>query len=140
MYKYKGMTMKTSVCWFEIYAIDLARAISFYQGVLGIVLGETQQLGEETSVFWPAEFTDDGEYVANSAIGGQLVCSKNRKPSPEGVTISFSVDHMEMAIQKVVELGGSVVSPVIDIGSGLLQYVLDSEGNKIGLYCNTTKA
>jgi uncharacterized protein len=113
------------VVWAEVPVTDLDKARAFYGTVLG----------------WPTELYTDGPNPM-VAIGGMMdnVVSGHLypgKPAPKGTgnTVHFMVKGtLEDAMARVGPAGGEVVSPIITIPSGRFAYMLDPDGNSIGLF------
>jgi len=115
------------VGWFEIPVIDMARAKSFYQTVLGITLVD-QQVGPLQMALFP---------VTENAMGasGSLVKADGYAPSGTGVLIYFTTPDLDSAIQRSRDSGGTVVQDRMAIsGYGFIALVQDTEGNRIGLH------
>ncbi len=121
--------MKHNVVWFDIPAIDLDRAISFYSAVLGTPVKK-----------------EDVEGIALGMLptpdGGQMGCIcvvKDFKPSADGIMIYLGVNgRLKDAVAAVRANGGTVQSDIHSIGQyGFRAEVLDSEGNCIALHSET---
>jgi len=111
---------------------------------------QTRQPAEEakafyTSVFpWEAETKAGGtgmgpsEYtewkVAGRSIGGMIGIDENWPAEvPNNWSTYFAVEDTDAAIEKVVELGGSVRMPATDIPIGRFAFVADPDGAVFGL-------
>lgn len=119
--------MKNLIAFFEIPAVDLDRAIKFYQLVLNTQF-TVYDCGKEKMAFFPEE---DGVYP------GAISWSANFKPSKEGVLISLNCKDIETSLSLVETNGGKITIPKTKIEAdnrGYFSVFIDSEGNSIGLY------
>ena len=119
---------KDAINWFEIPVADMDRAVAFYEAVLGVAL-ERMEVGTPVAVFPHA---DEG-------VGGALSLD-GRKPSAEGSLVYLQVDGpIQEALDRVPGAGGEVALERTEIGGdyGYYAYILDTEGNKVGLYETT---
>lgn len=113
--------------WFEIPALDVARAATFYRNVLQRKI-EVQDLGGVLHAFF--EFNE--EYTC-----GAIVKEEGLKPSKEGVLLYFNCNNeMEAHLARVVEAGGVIeqdkrlIAPEI----GYLSTFIDTEGNRMAFF------
>jgi predicted enzyme related to lactoylglutathione lyase len=119
--------MKTVVAFFEIPAIDLGRAVTFYETILGIKLS-AMDCEHEKMAFFPEE---------NGQCSGAISLAKDFRPSKDGVLINLHVDDMEKALSAVEANGGKIICQKTKIeaeGRGYFALFTDSEGNRLGLY------
>lgn len=66
------------------------------------------------------------------AINGGMM---KRSPHVKGPTVAVEVRGLDKYLEKVVDAGGKVVMPKMEIGGhGYYAYVADTEGNVIGLW------
>ena len=117
-----------AINWFEIPVTDLDRATAFYETVLAVTL-ERMEIGTPVAVF---PHDDDG-------IGGALSLD-GTKPSRDGAVIYLDVEgHIADVLGRVPDAGGEVLLPVTVIGGdmGSYAYILDTEGNRVGLFSNS---
>ncbi len=123
----KPRNMKNFVSIFEIPATDIARAINFYQEILGISI-ESMDLGEIRMGLFPYE---------EQLVTGVIIEGDGYQPSANGVTIYLNGgDNLQNILDKVEKNRGKIVvpkSPHAD-ESGFFAIFLDTEGNKIGLH------
>jgi uncharacterized protein len=110
-----------AVSWFEIPALDLSRAFTFYAQVLnGNVRMGT--FGNSELILFNVPFS------TGEAVGGAVVARADLKPSAEGVVIYLN------AFGKLSEAVAKVIVPEIDLGKfGFSSLIIDSEGNRVGL-------
>ncbi|WP_235016408.1 VOC family protein [Aquimarina sp. AU474] len=123
----KKMTdMNSFISLFEIPAIDISRAIDFYQAILDINIEKMEIPGMEMGIF-PYE---------NQTITGVIMKGEDFKPSTDGVTIYLNGgDNLQTILDKVEENGGKIIIPKTAHAdeSGFFALFLDTEGNKLGL-------
>lgn len=117
--------------WFELPALDLDRAYTFYRTVLdGHVRMGT--FGAAPLVLF------DVPFKTGEAVGGALVKRNDLKPTAEGPIIYLNCFAKLVAVvSRVVPAGGKVLVPELDLGAfGFSAIIIDSEGNKVGLISN----
>lgn len=122
--------MKTLIAFFEIPAVNLDRAVSFYESIFNITL---PIFGCEKEKM--AFFTQDEKYV------GAISFAPDFLPSANGVLIHFSCDDIEATLSAIINKGGKILTPKTKIYShtcdaGYFAVFSDSEGNRIGLHSN----
>jgi hypothetical protein len=112
--------------WGEIPVTDLEASRRFYSAVLGAEL-TIDTSGPNPVVFLPA-------LDSMTSVSGHLYPGK---PAPEGtgptLHLAAPVD-LESTADRVVEAGGKVLSPAIDIPTGSFIYTHDPDGNSIGWF------
>ncbi len=115
------------ITWFEIPAVDIARAKTFYQTVLGV---ETQSSPMPTGGVMEMFPMEPGQ------TGGAIISHPNAKPSANGVAVYFFCkDGLDGPLGKVEEAGGQVFMEKTSIGEfGFIAMFLDTEGNRLGLH------
>ncbi|MGC4175270.1 VOC family protein [Demequina sp.] len=115
---------KHAATWFEIPVTDMDRAVAFYEAILEASLTR-MTVGTEVATL-PSD--DDG-------VGGALSLD-GRKPSQEGSLVYLSVEDISAVLARVPGAGGEVVLERTEIGNdyGFYGYLIDSEGNKVGLF------
>ncbi|MGM0531832.1 MAG: VOC family protein [Bacteroidota bacterium] len=116
--------MKKFISWVEIPAVNLERAVNFYNEILQLDL-KVSDYGEEKMACFP-----DGEGAISFAPGF--------KPSKDGILVSFNTgEDLNGTIERIEKQGGSILQPKTKIeaeGLGYFAIFVDSEGNKAGLY------
>lgn len=115
--------MKNLISFFEIPAKDFERAVNFYELVFGVKLKIAEGNDEKMGFF--------------SNYQGAISKTNGFNPSSNGVLISFYIEDIEMALEKITKNGGSVLIKKTEIESdnrGFFAVFLDCEGNKIGLH------
>lgn len=116
--------MRKLISWVEIPATDIERAAKFYRKMLNLEI-QVMDFGEEKMACFP-----NGE--------GAISQTSGFNPSREGVLVSFDAGSDLNALLKTVnEIGGEIIQPKTKIeaeGRGYFALVIDTEGNKVGLY------
>jgi uncharacterized protein len=119
--------MSSVINWFDISAADFARAMRFYETVLGTKLHQENMLGAQMAIF-PAK---PGEAT------GAVMSREGFTPGPGGTTIYLKAgSDLAIALARVEAAGGKVVFPktFIKEGMGYFAIMIDSEGNSVGLH------
>ena len=118
--------MRKLISWVEIPALDIKRATKFYSVILNLEL-TVMDFGDEKMACFPG-----GE--------GAICQTPDFKPSKQGTLVSFDAGKdLNSTLKAVTENGGEVVQPKTKIeaeGRGYFALILDTEGNKVGLYEN----
>ena len=109
--------------WFEIPVLDLARAMAFYEAVLGVPLERRVTDGHEMAVFLEPE----------GAVGA-LAHGESYVPSLDGCRVYFDVTDAEQVLDRAVAAGGRVLYPVTEVEPGIrVAEFADCEGNRIAV-------
>jgi uncharacterized protein len=112
-----------AVVWFEIPVLDLARAVAFYEAVLGVGLERRVIDGHEMAVFLEPE----------GAVGA-LAHGESYVPSLDGCRVYFDVTDAEQVLDRAVAAGGRVLYPVTEVEPGVrVAEFADCEGNRIAV-------
>ena len=117
--------------WFEISVTDTTRAKKFYETIFSIKMETQEMMGMKMTMFPSADM--------NGIVSGALVEGPMHKPSAEGVVIYLNGNpDLAVALGKVENAGGKVVMPKTHITPevGHMAFIIDTEGNKIGLHSN----
>jgi hypothetical protein len=115
------------VIWFEIYVQDMARAKSFYEGVLQTKLEPLKNPGME---MWSFPMAMD-----KVGAGGALVRMEGVSPGPGGTLVYFTCADCAVEAGRVAAHGGRVQREKFSIGEyGFIALALDTEGNLIGFH------
>ena len=119
--------MANMINWFEIPVKDMSRAKKFYTAVLKKELKQMPGMPEYEMYAFPWSQTE---------IGGALAAGKGYVPSQEGSIVYLNAeDGISATVGRAEKAGGKVLVPKVDIGeNGFLAYILDTEGNKVGLH------
>ncbi len=118
------------VGWFEIPVVDLDRAETFYETLLGIALIRQPEKDGMTMSWFPMHESGKG-------TSGSLVKHDMYTPSQNGagVIIYFTTPDFDNALARVEEAGCKIIFPKKDIGEhGYIAGVEDTEGNHIALH------
>jgi uncharacterized protein len=126
------MEMKNNVVgWFEIPALDMERAITFYETVFGFTL-QRMPMGDLDMAGFP---------VVEGGLGtmGALVRHPEYStPGADGVLVYFTAHSGDVAneLSRVEAAGGKVLMPrtLISEEIGYYGLFLDSEGNRIAVH------
>ena len=123
--------MNNAISWFEIPAIDLARATLFYESIFSTQLIPIDLPNIRMRMF-PLDDIENG-------IGGAVVDSGGfHKPSlTDGPLIYLNANpDVQLILDKVDAAGGSIMVPKTEISpeNGYMAVIIDTEGNRIGLH------
>jgi len=123
--------MSGRVVHFEIPFDDGDRARSFYKEIFGWHLVTMPEMGGYTLVT-TGPSGDQGPTEAGFINGGMLAREQGATAGP---VVVVEVDSIDVSLEKISGLGGSVVAPKTPVGDmGFAAYVNDPEGNVIGLW------
>jgi hypothetical protein len=119
--------MTQPLSWFEIPALDFARARSFYEKLFSVELQE-HMAGPNIMAMFPY----DGEQTS----GGCVMKGPALTPTNDGVIIYLNAgEELDPLLDKVPALGGSLAFPKTPVpGIGVFAHIVDTEGNRIGLF------
>lgn len=114
---------------FDIPADDMARAKKFYSSVFG---WKMQDLPGMDYAMADSVETDRNRQPIGGTNGGIL----RRNPEYANATsITVTVKDADVAIQKVISAGGTLVREKRKFGNiGYVAYVKDTEGNVVGIW------
>jgi predicted enzyme related to lactoylglutathione lyase len=119
-----------SLNWFEIPAIDIARATKFYESIFSIKMEPMGEMMGMKMVGFPYE-------PGNGKASGALVNSDMHKPSMDGCVVYLNANpEIQTVIDRIESAGGKVIMPrtMIDENIGYMAFFIDSEGNKMALH------
>jgi len=119
-----------SLNWFEIPALDLNRAKSFYEKTFNVKLDDMPEMMGMKMASFPAE-------PGNGKASGALVKSEMHKPSQDGAVIYLNANpSIQAVIDRIEPAGGKVIMPKTEISPeiGQMAMFIDSEGNKVALH------
>mgnify|MGYP001160676600 FL=1 len=119
--------MQNSIHWVEIPTTNIERAVGFYNNLLSIEMKVMEVMSMKTAFF---------PHTAETQSGGCLMQGPNYIPSDKGTLIYLSAgEDLQTALDRVDAAGGTIVLPKTSIGAnGFMAHILDTEGNKVGLY------
>jgi uncharacterized protein YndB with AHSA1/START domain/predicted enzyme related to lactoylglutathione lyase len=115
------------VVWFDIPALDIARASAFYSAVLGVAITSSSFPGGEIGVLPHGPGT----------VGGCLVAGAGQLPGGTGGVLIYlgCEGRLDEAVAAVAPHGGAVLVPKHAIGPhGFRAIIRDSEGNRVALH------
>jgi len=124
------MEDKNMINWFEIPAMDFERACEFYSVVLDIEIYKDKMGGFDMG-FMP---------MPEGRVSGALVKGDGYTPSSNGIQIYLNCDpDLNDALGRVVKAGGAILVPKTEITPefGYFAFIMDTEGNKVGLHSNS---
>jgi uncharacterized protein len=111
--------MADPVAWFEVSGPDAGALQRFYAGAFG----------------WQIDASNPMNYGMVQAQEGGIAGGVG--PSPDGsaqVTFYVSVPDLQAALDKIGQLGGTTVTPPMDVPGGpTIAFFSDPAGNRIGL-------
>ena len=113
--------------WFEIPAADHDRCVGFYEGLFGVEM-HRDEMGPMKLAIFP--YDDPG-------ISGCVQSGPGCTPGADGSVVYLNCDgRLDSIIARVEKLGGTVASPktALPEGMGAFAYIVDTEGNRIGLH------
>lgn len=124
--------MKNNIVgWFEIPVVNMERAITFYETVIGVKLDKNKIDSVDMAMFpWV-----DEEYGSGGAlVYNQEFCN----PSADGVMVYLTALSGDLAneLAKVEKAGGKVLQEKTKISDehGFMGVFLDTEGNRVALH------
>ena len=127
----------SGVVHFEIPAEDEARAREFYGAAFDWRLDVLPDLGYTNVVTTPVDEATQTP-LEPGAINGGLFERTSDLANP---IITVDVDDIDTTLERIVELGGSVVQAKTPIpGLGYFGYFRDTEGNVLGLWTTAPDA
>jgi hypothetical protein len=118
--------LKHFVSWFEIPALNLQRAVAFYNHIYGIEM-DTVELSGYSMAFFPAD----------SGIGGAVVMGQGCIPSETGTLVYLNGGKdLTAVLNKIEEAGGRIILKKTKINdeSGYFALFIDTEGNRLALH------
>ena len=128
------MSFKNAISWFEIPAVDLQRAQSFYETIFNIKLIPLDTPNLKMRMF-PLDDQMNG-------VGGSINYAEGfYKPSAtDGPLIYLNANpDVQVILDKIQAAGGKIIVPKTQISPeyGYMAVFIDSEGNRIALHSVT---
>ncbi|MGD0734658.1 MAG: VOC family protein [Terracidiphilus sp.] len=120
--------MNKPINWFEIPALDINRASTFYEEILAVTFNRCDMGPASLAVF---------PYDRENSTGGCLMSGPGLKPSTDGVIPYLNADpSLDSVLARIVQAGGSIALPRTELGPGMGAFaqILDTEGNRVGLH------
>ena len=123
----QNRAMTQPLSWFEIPALDFARARSFYEQLFAVQLTEGIAGPNIMGVF---------PYDREKASGGCVMKGPFLTPSFDGTVLYLNAgESLDEALNRVQPSGGEVVFPKTAVpGIGFFAHIKDTEGNRVGLF------
>lgn len=121
-----------AIHWFEIPVTDINRAKKFYDAVLDVdipIMDMTAEMGSMLGIIPDRGTPPNGALVQNSQHG--------YVPSQQGSLVYLTVGDIDLdeAVGRIEAAGGQVALPKTSLGeNGFCAWMIDTEGNKVGLY------
>ena len=120
------------ITWFEIPVSDIERAKKFYETILDIEMIKRID-GIDEAVFFP--FNPNVVQATSGRVTGVLSKSERNSPSGHGTLVYINASpNIQNVLDRVVNAGGKILAPKMQIPAGFIATIIDSEGNKIGLH------
>ncbi len=118
----------TKIRFIEIPVVDLTRASQFYRSVFKFEFHNMEMGNAKLAMF----------FIDEDQTNGALVQGDGYVPSKKGALIYFSSSNIDVALENISRLGGTVTMPKSSLeGHGFTARFIDTEGNKIGLHSQT---
>lgn len=124
--KPKKRKLKHYVNWFEIPALNLQRAVGFFNHIYNIEM-ESLELNGYSMAFFPAD----------KGIGGAVVAGQGCQPSETGTLLYLNGGRdLSGVLGRIEEAGGRVImgKTLINEDAGYFALFIDTEGNKLALH------
>ena len=122
---------------FEIPADDQERAREFYRAAFDWKLDPIPGMDYTNVVTTPVDEATQ-QPLEPGAINGGMFQRADRLTTP---ILTVDVEDIDRSLERIVETGGSVVSPRAPVpGMGWFAYFEDSEGNILGLWTTDPSA
>ena len=108
------------ICYLELPSRNIEESSDFYQRAFD----------------WRIRRRSDGTIAFDDGVGEVSgTWRMDRKPAAEiGLLVHIMVDDIEITIQKIIELGGTIVQPVGMDAPEITAWFRDLSGNVLGLY------
>jgi uncharacterized protein len=125
-----GITAKpaSALSWFEIPALDIARAQAFYEQLSGAPM-RRETIGPNTLAVFAYGETGVGGCVM---VGPQVPA-----PRADGSLIFLNAGpSLDAVLARVEAAGGRITTPKVTLPGdmGMFVHITDSEGNRVGLH------
>ncbi len=118
----------SALSWFEIPALDIARAQAFYEKLLGAPM-RRENIGPNTLAVFAYGETGVGGCVM---VGPQVPA-----PRTDGCLIFLNAGpSLDVVLARVQAVGGRITTPKVTLPGdmGVFAHITDSEGNRVGLH------
>lgn len=117
-----------AINWFEIPVADMARAIAFYQTLLGVTLRHEHFAGSELAIF-PAD--------EQQGVKGALMKVDKVRPGDNGVIVYLNAGpSLDAVLARLEQAGGKLALPPVTLpdGIGRFAHITDPDGQRVGLH------
>jgi predicted enzyme related to lactoylglutathione lyase len=113
------------ICYIELPSRDIEESRNFYQSVFG----------------WKTRQRSDGSIAFDDSVGQVSgTWRTDRKSSSEtGMIVHIMIDDIKVTMQKIKDLGGTIVQPVGMDAPEITAHFRDPSGNIFGLYQEPAK-
>ena len=125
----KTAKLRHYVSWFEIPALNLLRAVGFYNYIYDIQMETTESGGYAMALF-----------PADNGIGGAIVVGEGSIPSETGTLVYLNAGKdLAPILGRVEKAGGRVIleKTLISKEDGCFALFIDTEGNKMALHSSS---
>jgi len=115
--------------WFEIPVTDFNRAKKFYETILDFTMIEFNMGGAQMG-FFPYE-------QGSGKLSGAIVKGEGYEPCTRGTVVYLNCNpDLTTVLNRVEKAGGNLALPKTQISpeAGYFAFIMDTEGNKIGLH------
>lgn len=123
-------TTANAINWFEIPVSDIERAREFYEGIFDMDMVPMEEMMGMEMMGFPIS-------MESGKVGGAIVRSEFHAPSEQGAVLYLNANpSLQLIVDRVEDFGGEVLMPPTAISPeiGFMAFVMDTEGNKIGLH------
>lgn len=123
----KVNNMNNLISIVEISVTDFARAVKFYETVLGVSIEEMEMDGNQMGILPNEEGT----------VNVVLIKGNDYKPTTDGAVLYLNAGKdLQPMLDKIAQNGGQVIVPKTEISPemGYFALFIDTEGNKLGLH------
>jgi hypothetical protein len=123
--------MSDVIVWAELPVLDMTRARAFYSALLGTPVDEMPGQGGKVALLMPPGTGDPDDVSADLALDAITKPSATHGPV---IYLSANGD-IDGMIERAIMAGGTLRAPKQNFGEmgGWLAWIVDSEGNLIGL-------
>jgi uncharacterized protein len=114
--------------WFEIPALDIARATKFYEALFATTLKQEAMGPMQMAVF---------PYDQANATSGCVMKAPGLAPSSDGAIIYLNADpSLDTILNRVKSTGGKISLGRTELppGMGCYAHIVDTEGNRVGIH------
>lgn len=89
--------------------------------------------GNDEAVFFP--FNPNIIQATSGRVTGVLSKTENNSPSGNGTVVYINASpNIQAVLDKAEQADGKIIAPKTQIPAGFIAIIIDSEGNKVGLY------